>query len=464
MSGLRAQQENRLDNLYSQKYVSVAKRTETQISGADDQIKIMNIDITDKMKQSNTINDSIASYDQKILTLKSSDISNEVGPYKFVADLTGVPMNSVVNIVALLIVLVFDPLAIALLIGVNQLTMIEYVEEKKKYKLLTEEDDDENDEVLPSTKPEVQPEVQTEVQPEVPPETNEIRLEREKTLREELENIYKEISEYENSVWDVTLQDGLENEPEYALDDVTQIEEVLLVDQEIIIENEIIKSEISEDKEDVELVMDKEPELSYIYFSGNIDETEFDTQIKKNDTQTENNFSNPDTLKIGMIVDHQRFGIGEIVDIEYSLSGNSATVLFENVGEKQLSLKYAKLKIIELDWLDFDDLVSEPEIAVENEPQIEIFEPQIITDNEIVELKIESEVENFEPQIENFEPQISEPEIVEPQIIPELYIHVESHTEPVRITRSSIGTMIEEHDPISVVNGKINTVHFVPKN
>ena len=131
LSGLRNQQEKRLDNLYNQKYISVAKRTESQINGSDEQIKLLNTDITEKMKQTTSINDSIAFYDQKIIDLKSSDISNEVGPYKFVSDLTGIPMNKVVNIVALLIILVFDPLAIALLIGVNQLTMIQNEEKEK---------------------------------------------------------------------------------------------------------------------------------------------------------------------------------------------------------------------------------------------------------------------------------------------------------------------------------------------
>jgi hypothetical protein len=132
ISGLRTQQEKRLDNLYSQKYLSVAKRTESQITGSDEQIKLLNDDITLKMKQTTSINDSIAFYDQKIADLKNSDISNEVGPYKFVAELTGMSMNRVVNIVALLIILVFDPLAIALLIGVNQLTMIENDEKEKQ--------------------------------------------------------------------------------------------------------------------------------------------------------------------------------------------------------------------------------------------------------------------------------------------------------------------------------------------
>lgn len=133
LSGLRTQQERRLDNLYDKNSVTSAKRTESQISGSDEQIKMLNSEITGMMKQTNTINDSIAFYDQKIAELKTSDISNEIGPYKFVADLTGQPIDRIVNIVAILIVLVFDPLAVALLIGVNQLTSDEmYVKNEEE--------------------------------------------------------------------------------------------------------------------------------------------------------------------------------------------------------------------------------------------------------------------------------------------------------------------------------------------
>lgn len=132
ISNLRNQQEKRIDNLLNQKYISAAKTAQGNISNSDEQIKIMNVDITEKMKQSNIVNDSIAFYDQKIANLKASDVSNEVTSYQFISDLTGIPMNKVVNFVALVIIFVFDPLAIALLIAVNRLTMnAEDVPDKK---------------------------------------------------------------------------------------------------------------------------------------------------------------------------------------------------------------------------------------------------------------------------------------------------------------------------------------------
>jgi len=125
LSGIRSQQERRLDTLYNRRQTSNARRTETSIAGADEQIKFLNTDITEKMKQASSVNDSIAYYDQRIVEYKASDVSSEVGPLKYLSDLTGMAMNKVVNILVLLIIFVFDPMAISLLIGVNQLTMMD---------------------------------------------------------------------------------------------------------------------------------------------------------------------------------------------------------------------------------------------------------------------------------------------------------------------------------------------------
>ena len=52
-------------------------------------------------------------------------------------------------------------------------------------------------------------------------------------------------------------------------------------------------------------------------------------------------------LKSGMKVEHARFGKGKILQIALSSGNQVATVFFEGVGQKQLLLKFAKLKIIE---------------------------------------------------------------------------------------------------------------------
>lgn len=56
-----------------------------------------------------------------------------------------------------------------------------------------------------------------------------------------------------------------------------------------------------------------------------------------------------DPLKIqcGMRVEHNRFGIGKVVSIEGKNPDTRATVFFQNHGQKQLLLKFAKLKILD---------------------------------------------------------------------------------------------------------------------
>lgn len=53
----------------------------------------------------------------------------------------------------------------------------------------------------------------------------------------------------------------------------------------------------------------------------------------------------PDKIRIGMYVEHQRFGRGKVLAIEGEMPAKKAKVFFPNAGEKQLLLKFAKLKI-----------------------------------------------------------------------------------------------------------------------
>ena len=51
-------------------------------------------------------------------------------------------------------------------------------------------------------------------------------------------------------------------------------------------------------------------------------------------------------LQSGMQVEHEKFGVGKVLNVEGMLPNKKATVFFEGVGQKQLLLKFAKLKII----------------------------------------------------------------------------------------------------------------------
>ena len=51
-------------------------------------------------------------------------------------------------------------------------------------------------------------------------------------------------------------------------------------------------------------------------------------------------------LRVGSVVEHEKFGIGEITSIEGVYPESKACINFRNAGEKNLLLKYAKLKVV----------------------------------------------------------------------------------------------------------------------
>jgi hypothetical protein len=66
------------------------------------------------------VNDSIFSIENKILAIKTNSTStSELGPLKYLSGLTGIDMDRIINYLLLVIIFVFDPLAIALVIAAN---------------------------------------------------------------------------------------------------------------------------------------------------------------------------------------------------------------------------------------------------------------------------------------------------------------------------------------------------------
>jgi len=79
------------------------------------------------------LNDSVVAYNGHINDIKNNniDLEREVGGFRFVAEAFGASLNSVVKFFIFLIVIVFDPLAIALVIAFNQLVLGETKKEEE---------------------------------------------------------------------------------------------------------------------------------------------------------------------------------------------------------------------------------------------------------------------------------------------------------------------------------------------
>jgi hypothetical protein len=70
--------------------------------------------------QISAISDSISSLDLKVLELEmNSDVAAEIGPLKYIAELSGKTIDEVVNWYIIGLIFVFDPLAISLVVAAN---------------------------------------------------------------------------------------------------------------------------------------------------------------------------------------------------------------------------------------------------------------------------------------------------------------------------------------------------------
>ena len=93
-------------------------RVTQMIKNADKEIASVSKRIDELTTQNNIALDSINS-----IKNNNIELEREVGGFRFVADAFGVPLNDVVKFFILIIVLVFDPLAVALIIAFNGLIM-----------------------------------------------------------------------------------------------------------------------------------------------------------------------------------------------------------------------------------------------------------------------------------------------------------------------------------------------------
>lgn len=113
---LRTQQENRLDNLISKSTAGTngtIKTSQSQMAQYDKDVRDLQEDIT---KLSET-RDSLTS----VKSVKEVEINSnsDIGTFVYIAKIFNLPLDTIVKWFTFIIVLVFDPLAVALIIGFN---------------------------------------------------------------------------------------------------------------------------------------------------------------------------------------------------------------------------------------------------------------------------------------------------------------------------------------------------------
>lgn len=92
----------------------------TELRLADSRIKVEEANRASTLASRNVIADSLKSIQTKILKLEVEASSNaELGPLIYLSELTGKSMDQIINILLLVIIFVFDPLAISLVLAAN---------------------------------------------------------------------------------------------------------------------------------------------------------------------------------------------------------------------------------------------------------------------------------------------------------------------------------------------------------
>lgn len=117
LNNLRSQQEIRLDSLLSKNHFTSAKLTQKQIDEANSDLKKIQDEINVMYGDINNLNDSIGRLDIDILGMQSNnDASSELGPLIYISRIFNTTMDNVINFVMLFIMMVFDPLAIIMVV------------------------------------------------------------------------------------------------------------------------------------------------------------------------------------------------------------------------------------------------------------------------------------------------------------------------------------------------------------
>lgn len=227
LTDLRINQEGRLDSLIKYNKWTNANKCRADIELANNEIQKLTSDV-DKLSNVNTsLTDSINSYQIKILDINAnSEVSSELGPLIYLSKLTGKPMDDVINWVIMLLIFVFDPMAITLVISANRTREIEdeklKATEAKQFHHPIKETNNELDTIIPATEEENK-EVSHQEQIDV------------------IKSVTEKALESKEASIEFLSEAGIVNNPELEIEGI--IEQTTPIIEEPIIEEVVIKKE-----------------------------------------------------------------------------------------------------------------------------------------------------------------------------------------------------------------------------
>ena len=175
---LRLTQENSLNNQLSSK--KGTRGLQRNIQSVDNSTQTLNKEISELNQKSIGLSDSIAKLEQEKLGLENSTFTSEIGPLLYLSRLTGAPMDIIVNWFILVLVSVFDPLAVSLVIAANHLRHKEKEIHQENNNKIIEDVVDDTTKIL---------EIETEVESQTTDDLTEIDKKNPKKIKKEKNNL-----------------------------------------------------------------------------------------------------------------------------------------------------------------------------------------------------------------------------------------------------------------------------------
>lgn len=138
---LKSNQDKTLSTVYSSDKIKNTKLLEKSFTSTNNLLEKTSQELVETQLKKSNILDSINFYETKKLEIETNNEVSEVGPLMYISKALSIEMDSVVNYLVLLIMLVFDPLAVALVFAANSMKKKNNFDTKEKNSILLDSDD-----------------------------------------------------------------------------------------------------------------------------------------------------------------------------------------------------------------------------------------------------------------------------------------------------------------------------------
>lgn len=163
---LRGQQETRIDAQLEMRSNRGARQAQGLIEQSSNEIQSLQVEVDTLTNRINRINEEIGKLDIEKLNLQNTDVATEIGPLKYMSTVLNKPMEQIINWFILMLIIVFDPLAVLLVIFASNIYDANNEKESSDaspQEALKLENEEVNAEVLDDTPEDVLEDIQEEV-------------------------------------------------------------------------------------------------------------------------------------------------------------------------------------------------------------------------------------------------------------------------------------------------------------